>query len=242
MSLLTNPVQPSWERNGVVGTVLSFIPKAARRRAAVAVRKSGSKRRLARWLADAARPVKVHIACGGDKKIGWLNTDIGSEWYVDALERLPFPDNSIDYMYTQHFVEHITRPQACSFLAECRRVLRPTGALRISTPNLAYLVHTYCTASDDASDSFMRYLAAVELGKEKITPGEFLNASVRTHGHLHIWDFDDLAAALSEACFTRIQRVPYGESEDPELRHLETRYIEPQLVWAQPCDLVAEAR
>ena len=242
MSSSTNGAQPSLKRSGILGIVLGCIPTAARRRAAVEVRKRLTHRRVLAGFPIIMDPLRCRLRAVVTRRAGWLNSDLGSEFHIDALKRLPFPDNSVDYIYSQHFVEHITRPQACAFFAECRRVLRPTGVLRTSTPNLAYLVHIYCSSPDDMSNPFIRYLAAVELGKEKITRGEYLNASVRTHGHLHIWDFDDLAAALSEAGFTNIQQMPYGESADPELRNLETRYVEPHLVWAQPCDLDVEAR
>lgn len=53
---------------------------------------------------------------------------------VDA-EVLPFADDSFDIVITDDVVEHL--PDTDSFARELRRVLRPTGWLLLSTPNLA---------------------------------------------------------------------------------------------------------
>lgn len=47
--------------------------------------------------------------------------------------RLPFDDNSFDWVVTFQVVEHIKKDS--EFIAEIARVLRPTGSLIISTPN-----------------------------------------------------------------------------------------------------------
>lgn len=50
----------------------------------------------------------------------------------NAIE-IPLPEKSVDTVVSYETVEHVTDPR--TFLAECRRVLRPSGLLVISTPN-----------------------------------------------------------------------------------------------------------
>jgi predicted SAM-dependent methyltransferase len=185
------------------------------------------------------RPVKVHVACGHDHKDGWLNTDLYfSAWCVDALKPLPFPDHSIDYLYSQHFVEHLTRDQACAFFGECRRILRPEGILRISTPDLAWAVRDYTRAVQETQQV---HRAARESAGTGVTPCRRLNEVFRSHDHLHIFDFEDLRECLLAAGFGEVQRAPDGDSEDPHLRGLETRYAALGEE-AQAVDLVVEAK
>ena len=46
---------------------------------------------------------------------------------------IPFPDSSTDYIFCLEVMEHLDNPTA--FLAEVRRVLKPTGKLILSVPN-----------------------------------------------------------------------------------------------------------
>lgn len=54
-----------------------------------------------------------------------------------TLYRLPFKDKSLDGIYAGELIEHFFDPVA--LLSECRRILKPSGALVLSTPNLATL-------------------------------------------------------------------------------------------------------
>lgn len=53
---------------------------------------------------------------------------------LDISEPLPFADGSVDWVYAEHLIEHVTMPVAVGWLREARRVLRPGGVLRITTP------------------------------------------------------------------------------------------------------------
>ena len=52
----------------------------------------------------------------------------------DVARNLPFADRSFDLLLLSELIEHIENEQP--LLAECYRVLRPSGALVITTPNL----------------------------------------------------------------------------------------------------------
>ena len=61
----------------------------------------------------------------------------------DCRKRLPFTDQSVDYIYTSHFLEHLHRYQALELLKECKRVLKRKGILRIAVPDLEVLTKKY---------------------------------------------------------------------------------------------------
>ena len=58
-------------------------------------------------------------------------------------ERLPFAENQLDLIYSEHVLEHVSFSTGISFLKEARRVLRPQGILRIAMPDLDDLVENY---------------------------------------------------------------------------------------------------
>jgi SAM-dependent methyltransferase len=60
-----------------------------------------------------------------DRRLQFLSCDV---------ERLPFPDSSLDGVGAHQFLEHVSNPKAA--LSECLRVLKPGGRLVIVGPNL----------------------------------------------------------------------------------------------------------
>ncbi len=70
---------------------------------------------------------KLHVGCGNNRLPGWLNYDKG----VDIRRPLPFPDDSMDFVFAEHVVEHITAREAWRFLREvsCSPKMSPVCAL-----------------------------------------------------------------------------------------------------------------
>jgi SAM-dependent methyltransferase len=56
---------------------------------------------------------------------------------------VPFPDRTFDVVYHSHLLEHIDRDDAPKFIAECFRVLKPGGVIRIVVPDLEQLAQRY---------------------------------------------------------------------------------------------------
>src|SRR5215467_11114035 len=59
------------------------------------------------------RPLRLNLACGHIAKADWVNVDLfgpAADVRVDLRRPFPFPDNSADYIYTQHFFEHLEYP------------------------------------------------------------------------------------------------------------------------------------
>jgi SAM-dependent methyltransferase len=54
----------------------------------------------------------------------------------DVEEPFPIADASLDWCYSEHLIEHLTSEQGISWLADMRRLLKPGGFVRISTPDL----------------------------------------------------------------------------------------------------------
>lgn len=50
-------------------------------------------------------------------------------------ERLEFDDGSFDFIFSEHFLEHLFLDDAAALLAECRRLLKPSGCLRTVVPD-----------------------------------------------------------------------------------------------------------
>jgi predicted SAM-dependent methyltransferase len=52
----------------------------------------------------------------------------------------PFASDTFDFIFSEHMIEHVSHDDGAKMLAECHRVLKPGGHIRITTPDLAFLV------------------------------------------------------------------------------------------------------
>ncbi len=70
---------------------------------------------------------------------------------LGADTRLPFPDASMEAVYTSHTLEHLSAPTVRLFVEEARRVLRPQGILRIVVPDLEARLRSLLESEDAAA-------------------------------------------------------------------------------------------
>ncbi|MGZ4846327.1 MAG: class I SAM-dependent methyltransferase [Halobacteriota archaeon] len=173
----------------------------------------------ARKLALKSKRVRLNLGSGRAHLTGWINVDIESnaDLVHDIRRGLPFESNSADFIYNEHFIEHLSFDEATKMLRECFRCLKVGGVLRVATPDLGYILHKYDTDWSDQD-----WLSRPE--HETInTKGKMINASFRWWGHRYLYDEDDLREQLARTGFTQIQRCTIHESDYEDLRNLETR-------------------
>ena len=68
--------------------------------------------------------------------IGIDNVDYGQPIIWDIRDGIPFPDNSVDKVYTSHFLEHLTNKEAKEFIQDSLRVLKPGGIFFSKCPSI----------------------------------------------------------------------------------------------------------
>jgi predicted SAM-dependent methyltransferase len=82
--------------------------------------------------------------------------------YFDVRRPLPYAAESFDAVDLFHIVEHLTQEEAAAFLRQVRRILKPAGILRLSTPDLEDVCRTYLQRLEDhercpTESSLIRY-------------------------------------------------------------------------------------
>jgi len=89
----------------------------------------------------------VNLGCGNHYHPDWINIDIvatGPNVRAYDLSRgIPLPDASCDIVYSAAVLEHMRRADAAAFMAECYRVLKPGGIVRVGVPDLEKICHLY---------------------------------------------------------------------------------------------------
>lgn len=107
-------------------------------------------------------------------------------------------------------------------LAECRRVLRPGGTIRIATPDLHNLIRLFDERKSTATAQYIDWAMTFNHLPSTGTPECFiLNHFLRSWGHQFIYDEPTLRATLQASGFTAITRAAVSESNDPHLQRLE---------------------
>lgn len=151
---------------------------------------------------------KINFGCGLNRLEGWENYD----WEIDISKPLPFETESVDYVFAEHVVEHITHQQAYTFLEECARVLRFGGKGRIAIPGVEMIYHNWVPQHGEL---VMRH------GFGKGTREDSVKQIVFLHGHQGCWTREMMRIFLQCIGFSNIQDQTIGNSTDPNLRNLE---------------------
>lgn len=165
--------------------------------------------------------IKLNLGCGTDYKVGWINIDKNSDkidlkW--DVKYELPFHDNSVDFVFNEHLLEHLTVYEALSLLKEVNRILKIGGVLRIAVPDLRLSMLNYFNPQWK-SESWINQYGFQNI----ITPAEYINIIFREWGHKYMYDNNELIRRLNEAGFSKISNCNINISTYNELRFLETR-------------------
>lgn len=95
--------------------------------------------------------MKLHIG-GTEPKSGWKILNIQAGPHVDYVgsctDLSAFEDNSVAEIYASHVFEHLShRDELMGVLAECHRILEPSGQLKISVPDMATLSRLFISES-----------------------------------------------------------------------------------------------
>jgi predicted SAM-dependent methyltransferase len=162
---------------------------------------------------------RLHVGCGQNRFKNWINSDVklNSDLIVFLQKRLPFNSKHLDFIHSEHVVEHVSYDIGVYFLKEAYRVLRTKGVLRVAMPDLDDLIDSY---QEDWRR--MDWVTWPQFAFIK-TKAEMINIAFRWWGHQHLYNREELERALKSAGFCDIRFELFGQSRYPELRGLETR-------------------
>lgn len=202
-------------------------------------------------LIKSNQKIKLNLGCGFDYKDGWVNidnnfygTDLKLDFNWDLSQPMLFPDKSVDFIFNEHFLEHLRYEEGFKFLSECKRILKEDGILRIAMPDLAQVIDYYTNPNwrelleksledaispewnEEQKKAFLKQRLNVE------TRAQVLNISFREYDDSHKWlyDIEEISRLVKEVGFTKIKRCNSEESEHIELQNIETRKLGSSLV------------
>jgi predicted SAM-dependent methyltransferase len=163
--------------------------------------------------------LKLNVGCGKVKFQNWINIDIdpSADLVIDVSKTLPFNENSVEFLYNEHFIEHLKYEDGKKSIIEFYRILKKGGVIRIATPDLDYITKKYF---EDWKNQDWLSWPEYQFIKTK---GQMINISLRWWGHKYIYNEEDLTNLLKNAGFMDIIREKKDVSNYQELTNLETR-------------------
>lgn len=92
--------------------------------------------------------IRLDIGCGVRKREGFIGIDFTPYRDVDIVmdlrnAPLPFEDNSVDEVYTDHFLEHLVIEDIVRVMQEIHRVCKPFARVEIRVPHFSGLTNFY---------------------------------------------------------------------------------------------------
>ncbi|ABB32881.1 hypothetical protein GeomeDRAFT_0417 [Geobacter metallireducens RCH3] len=109
--------------------------------------------------------MKLNIGCGHTYLKGHLNIDVSGDSVADAIMEahdLCLDTASVDEIVASQLMEHLGFFKGKYFLAECFRVLRPSGTLRLETPHLERSFEIFLAGDRTAREDALTWLYGAE--------------------------------------------------------------------------------
>jgi predicted SAM-dependent methyltransferase len=177
----------------------------------------------------------VNVGCGASGLAGWVNVDgsraPGVTCVYDCRRRIPLASGCARAIFVEHLVEHLDYDEeAPRFLAECLRVLEPSGVLRVIVPDGEKYLKAYAAGGWKELEAFSPLM---RLTDKFCTPMEVVNAHFRQAGqHRFSYDCETLSRLLARSGFENVRKSSFGQSMLPGLaidnpvRASESLYVE----------------
>lgn len=151
-------------------------------------------------------------------KAGILDKGYGVDWpkirLSDIKRRLPYENDSVDYIYCSHVLEHFLPAETAKILKECQRVLKKNGVARFVLPDLDKLIKNYQDADEFNNEMF---------GYEKKSYGSLIGKIKEKFIRPHQWMFNKkgFRKILKESGFEKIKFRKYGQGKSPDIKKLD---------------------
>ncbi len=158
--------------------------------------------------------------------------------HYDLLKSIPVHDNSLKYIYSSHFIEHLNFDEAVELLKECYRKMAHGGLIRLSCPDVEIWINEYARRGENHFyETYRTTFSCLRKGEPARTKSQVFAMQLYDLGHKWVYDFESLKDILERAQFKNINRKRFRESNMPdidilepdrEIRKMESIFVEAQ--------------
>lgn len=158
--------------------------------------------------------IKLHLGCGW-RNFGkeWIHIDAGDYEHLDYKDivNLPMADNTVDLIYASHVFEYFNKDEANRLLKEWKRVLKPSGILRLAVPDFESICGLYKMGTPLTSFIGPLY-GKMKMGNQIIY-------------HKMVYDFLTLKTVLEENGFEKVRRYDWRDTDHSSYDDHSQAYI-----------------
>ncbi|MER7508958.1 methyltransferase domain-containing protein [Streptomyces lavendulae] len=182
-----------------------------------------------------AAPKHIQVGGGAHRIDGFFNIDAvpPADLLWDVREGLPLQDNTVEVLFSEHFLEHIDYPMSAKHYAcEAHRVLTPGGQLITGVPDAAYVLSRYPTGPEQAGEMVDRWYAKRTCRQDINTYLDLINYVFRDQDddpaytpHLWAYDLDKLRQLFTEAGFKTVEPWAFDPSMANAKREWASVYV-----------------
>jgi predicted SAM-dependent methyltransferase len=187
--------------------------------------------RLQRALAKDGKPRRFELG-SNRRRPGWLVTNASwrARYFLDAAQPWPVDAGSVDLVFADNVIEHLTLDQGRAALRHAHAALRPGGTIRLATPDIEAAARLYLGEDEERAAAVLGMHR--QRGRIADHQVDLLRVPFTEFGHHlgYLYDEASLGAELKRAGFHDIRRCDTGQSEVPALRNLENRLDEEDYV------------
>lgn len=199
--------------------------KSSAREALNAINRTLGRRRLQLRLREQEKVgTSLEISANETARLGWIATDVA--WrcknYLDVTKAWPMDSDSINNIFSDNVIEHLSLDSNRFFFREAFRTLKTGGSIRLVTPNIGALVENYKTGLSNNVELVNQLISEDYLIAHSV---DLLRFAFQDDGHHsgYLWDQESLFMELDQAGFTGIRRYDLGVSENPEFTGTDSR-------------------
>ena len=124
---------------------------------------------------------------------GWENLNDATD--CDITKPLPYETASLDAVFSEMCIEHVTPRESWAFLDECYRILKPGGLIRIVIPDFVR-----CWKLKDPD--WLRVNQGVTQNDGSLR--QQMKSIIFCHGHQGLWTAEVLQAVLEAIGFNQV--------------------------------------
>lgn len=171
---------------------------------------------------------------------GWQNIDVNdligfAQAYkynftrCDVRQGLPYGTGVVDCIVSNHCLEHLTYEEGLAFLRECRRVIRPDGAIRIVVPDAGLLMGLYADGAADMGGPLGLLSEFDEISDgaaARTTPLGKLWELLQGQDHRCWYDGETLSSMFQEAAFKPLIACPFHTEGNERSRQIVAEAVD----------------
>ncbi len=146
--------------------------------------------------------MKFNIGCG-KRNFGkdWIHIDGGEFKHINSKDIFikDYKENSAELIYASHFIEYFNREEVVPLLQRWKKVLKPSGVLRLAVPNFEAYAKLYIDKKISLDDSLGPLYGKIKMGNKIIY-------------HKTTYDYTSLRNLLEEVGMRNIRKYDWKET------------------------------